>query len=77
MGFFFWINSVSLVEDLGLENDKDDNNKFNSPLEFYSRVDQLYKINAYNCWIAGCLYILTLLISTHQFFANSRSSLSV
>lgn len=30
--------------------------------------------NAYNCWIAACLYVLTLVISGQQFYANSRTA---
>lgn len=33
--------------------------------------------NAYNCWIAALLYLITLAVSAHQFWLNNRSSLSV
>jgi len=33
--------------------------------------------NAMNCWIAACLYILTLLLSGHQFYVNSRNALTM
>lgn len=73
MGFFFYINSVALFEDLAL----DENEPIGKPSEFYHKVDSSYQSNAYNCWIAACLYILTLVLSVQQFFANSRSSLNV
>ncbi|XP_078047750.1 ribonuclease kappa [Augochlora pura] len=70
MGIFFYVKSVALVEDLPLDDIKDYN-------DFYAEADRSYKQNAYNCWIAACIYILTFLFSGHQFYINSRSSLSV
>nr|CAD7590150.1 unnamed protein product [Timema genevievae] len=72
MGIFYYVKSVALAEDLpGLEE------KFNTADEFYAKADVGYTQNAYNCWIAACLYILTMLFSGHQFYVNSRSSLSM
>ncbi|XP_011700861.1 PREDICTED: ribonuclease kappa-B [Wasmannia auropunctata] len=72
MGIFFYVRSVALVEDLPLEK-----GNFTSIGEFYKEVDRGYTQNAYNCWIAACIYVLTFLFSGHQFYLNSRSSLSV
>lgn len=72
MGVFFYVKSVALIEDLPLEG-----KTFASATEFYEEVDRGYKQNAYNCWIAACIYVLTFLFSGHQFYLNSRSSLSV
>ncbi|XP_063995094.1 ribonuclease kappa-B [Diachasmimorpha longicaudata] len=72
MGIFFFVKSVALIEDLPLEG-----KKFNSPHEFYMAADWGYLQNAYNCWIAACIYVLTFLLSGHQFYVNSRTSLSV
>ncbi|XP_065167079.1 ribonuclease kappa [Atheta coriaria] len=72
MGIFYYIHSVALAEDLpGLEEG------FATSEEFYAHVNRGYNQNAYNCWIAACLYLVTLVVSGHQFWANSRSSLSV
>lgn len=30
--------------------------------------------NALNCWIAACIYVLTLVVSGQQFYANSRTT---
>jgi len=71
MGIFFYIKSVALVEDLPLKPDpygKDDINLFSTD------VDQAYTQNAYNCWIAACLYVGTLLVSAHQFWINNKST---
>ncbi|XP_072762557.1 ribonuclease kappa [Anoplolepis gracilipes] len=72
MGVFFYVRSVALVEDLPLGE-----KQFTSLENFYDVVDRGYTQNAYNCWIAACIYVLTFLFSGHQFYLNSRSSLSV
>ncbi|KAG7201593.1 hypothetical protein KM043_004337 [Ampulex compressa] len=72
MGAFFYVKSVALVEDLPLEG-----KTFDTPEDFYSEANRGYTQNAYNCWIAACIYVFTLLLSGHQFYVNSRSSLSV
>ncbi|XP_076280686.1 ribonuclease kappa [Lasioglossum baleicum] len=71
MGIFFYVKSVALVEDLPLKGD------FKDVHEFYAEADRGYTQNAYNCWIAACIYVLTFLFSGHQFYINSRMSLSV
>ncbi|XP_003703752.1 ribonuclease kappa [Megachile rotundata] len=71
MGLFFYVKSVALIEDLPLEE------YYDTATDFYAAADRGYKQNAYNCWIAACIYVLTLLLSGHQFYINSRSSLSV
>lgn len=72
MGLFFYVKSVALVEDLPLEG-----KYFSEMDEFYTEVNRGYTQNAYNCWIAACIYVLTFLFSGYQFYLNSRSSLSV
>lgn len=72
MGIFFYTKSVALVEDLPIEEED-----FKKATDFYAAADRGYKQNAYNCWIAACIYVLTFLFSGHQFYINSRSSLSV
>ncbi|XP_076178227.1 ribonuclease kappa [Ptiloglossa arizonensis] len=68
MGIFFYVKSVALVEDLSLLE------HFEKLEDFYAEADRGYKQNAYNCWIAACIYVLTFLLSGHQFYLNSRSS---
>ncbi|XP_032689585.1 ribonuclease kappa [Odontomachus brunneus] len=72
MGVFFYFRSVALVEDLPMGN-----KNFTTLKDFYKVADRGYMQNAYNCWIAACIYVLTFLFSGHQFYLNSRSSLSV
>lgn len=66
------MKSVALIEDLGIDEEIFDGKK-----DFYTKVDNRFLANAYNCWIAMCIYVLTLGFSAHQFYMNSRSSLAV
>ncbi|XP_055387562.1 ribonuclease kappa [Condylostylus longicornis] len=66
MGVFYWMHSVALIEDLPIEEE------YHDPKLFYSDVNSAYNQNAINCWIAACIYVVTLLISAQQFHANSR-----
>lgn len=67
MGLFFYNHSVALIEDLPLAE------HYNTTAKFYEDADKAYAQNAYNCWVATVLYILTLLLSVQQFRAHSRA----
>jgi ribonuclease kappa len=71
MGIFFYGKSVALVEDLPLPDTGDEKIDQN---QFFADVDQAYSQNAYNCWIAACLYVGTFLLSAHQFYLNSSKN---
>ncbi|XP_022902319.1 ribonuclease kappa-B [Onthophagus taurus] len=71
MGIFYYTHSVALAEDLPLGHD------FETADDFYTAANTAYAQNAYNCWIAACIYLITLAVAGHQFWMNSRSSLSV
>ncbi|CAG9799178.1 unnamed protein product [Chironomus riparius] len=68
MGVFYYIHSVALIEDLPIEE------HYKTPSEFYAAADRAYSQNAMNCWIAALIYVVTLAVSTWQFYANSRAS---
>ncbi|XP_039956387.1 ribonuclease kappa-B [Bactrocera neohumeralis] len=68
MGVFFFIHSVALIEDLPIKEE------YTSVEEFYTAANAAYNQNAYNCWIAACIYVLTLLLSAQQFYVNSRAT---
>ncbi|CAG9862643.1 unnamed protein product [Phyllotreta striolata] len=71
MGIFYYIGAVALAEDIPEV-------KFTGDLnQFYTDVNKGFQQNAYNCWIAALLYLITLAFSAHQFWANNRSSLNV
>jgi len=71
MGVFYWVGAVALAEDIPEVEFKGDLDKF------YNDVNNGFQQNAFNCWIAALLYLITLAISAHQFWANNRSSLNV
>ncbi|XP_023019137.1 ribonuclease kappa [Leptinotarsa decemlineata] len=71
MGIFYYVKAVALAEDIPHVEYEGDLN------EFYLQVDKGFQQNAYNCWIAALLYLITMAISAHQFWANNRSSLNV
>lgn len=71
MGGFFWIHSVSLAEDLGVhELDKYEGNYS----AFMADVDDKYDAQAYKCWVAVAIYVVTLLLSLCQLRINSKRS---
>jgi len=70
MGIFFYMKSVALVDDLLLG----ENYGPKDVDQFYADVDQAYSQNAFNCWIAACLYIGTFLVSAQQFYANNKNT---
>ncbi|CAH2089652.1 unnamed protein product [Euphydryas editha] len=71
MGVFYYIGAVALLEDLPLGEHHD------SIEDFVAEVRKGYNLNAYNCWIAALLYVITLVVSGHQFWMNNRSSVSM
>ncbi|KAJ3648162.1 hypothetical protein Zmor_019984 [Zophobas morio] len=74
MGIFYYVHAVALAEDLPEARHPHDPDSLK---DFYTDIDRGYTQNAFNCWIAALLYVVTLALSAHQFWANNRSSLSV
>jgi len=72
MGFFFWLNSVALIEDLPLKEEA-----YDSVKELRNDIEGGYQQNAMNCWIAALLYLVTLCFSATQFWMNNRSTYNV
>lgn len=70
MGVFYYVQSVGLAEDLAIME-----HNYDTSDAFFTAANNAYAQNAYNCWIAACLYIFTLLICGQQFYQNSRNSL--
>ncbi len=68
MGVFFYTKSVELVEDIPL------NDTYASPELLSKAMSEGYTQNAYNCWIAALLYLLTVAFSVQQFWSNQRQS---
>jgi len=68
MGLFFFMESVALVEDIPLEE------HYKSMEAFMTDKNAAFAANAYNCWIAACMYLFTILISAQQFYANNKTT---
>ncbi|XP_066139485.1 ribonuclease kappa-B [Euwallacea fornicatus] len=71
MGIFYYVEAVALAEDVP------EVEEYTSIEDFYSKMTHGYVQNAYNCWIAALLYLITLAFSAHQFWLNNRSSTNV
>ena len=67
MGVFFYVNSVALIEDITLKD------AYTSMEELRKDMDDGYRQNALNCWIAALLYLGVMVFSGHQFWANNRA----
>ena len=68
MGLFFYVQSVALVEDLPLKE------HYDKLEDFLTDRDVYFSMSAYNCWIAACLYLGTILFSAQQFYANNKTT---
>jgi len=68
MGLFFYVQSVALVEDLPLKDE------YKTMDDFITDRDQAFTANAYNCWIAACMYLFTILFSAQQFYSNNKTT---
>ncbi|XP_022650025.1 ribonuclease kappa-like [Varroa jacobsoni] len=65
LGIFLHTNSVAFAEDLEVH--------ATSKPDFLAEINRKYKAAAQNCWIAACLYVVTLVISFQQYCANQRA----
>ncbi|XP_014679246.1 PREDICTED: ribonuclease kappa-B-like [Priapulus caudatus] len=68
LGVLFYVRSPNLVEDLPIKEED---------FEDYDKVIEAYHTNAYNCWIAAGLYVVTLAFSAVQFKLNNQASYTV
>lgn len=69
MGIFLYTKSVAFVDDLPLEQ-----GNYTTRNELLVEADKYYKQAAYNCWVAACLYIISLALAIHQYFMNRQAS---
>ena len=66
MALSFYSRSIALVEDLNF-NETDTEN-------YMDNMDQAYDNQAFNCAIAAAIYVLTLVVSWHQYWLNTRAT---
>ena len=70
MALAFYSRSVAFVEDVHF------NETVQSKAEYMDNLEKAYDDQALNCGIAVALYVVTLLVSLHQYWLNSRTSQS-
>eukprot|EP00091_Calanus_sinicus_P001082 TRINITY_DN11026_c0_g1_i1.p1 TRINITY_DN11026_c0_g1~~TRINITY_DN11026_c0_g1_i1.p1 ORF type:complete len:103 (-),score=24.89 TRINITY_DN11026_c0_g1_i1:191-499(-) len=68
-GALVYIGSPAFVEDIPLSE-----NENWSAQEWATHLHAGYQQSALNCWIAALLYLVTLCVSSHQFWANHNAS---
>ena len=66
MGLAFHSRSVAFVEDLRFNETDVENYKEN--------MEKTFDIQAMNCGVAVAMYALTLIISLHQYWLNTRAT---
>ncbi|RWS13767.1 salivary secreted ribonuclease-like protein [Dinothrombium tinctorium] len=67
MGVLLYSHSVAFVDDLNLEDIQ-----FETRDNFFTEAYTRYENAAHNCWIAVCIYIITLALSVHQYYLNRK-----
>jgi len=68
MGLAFYNRNVAVVEDLNFDDTISD------PNEYFDKMDEAYDKQAMNCAVAAGIYVVTLLISWHQYWLNTRAT---
>jgi len=67
-GLFAYLHCPALIEDISLPE-----RPSWTATELATALDSGYKSTALNCWVAALLYLTTLCVSAHQYWANSRA----
>ncbi|XP_055346970.1 ribonuclease kappa-like [Paramacrobiotus metropolitanus] len=71
MGVFFFVRSPALVEDLPLNETQYVHFQISGQ---GVKIDEAYKQQAYNCWVAAVLYAGLMIFSAQQLFMNLRQT---
>ncbi|XP_013397023.1 ribonuclease kappa-B [Lingula anatina] len=72
MGVFFIIKSPAFIEDVNFDHDKV--HKAGTVEAANNLIEEAYQTSAYNCFIAGGIYVVILIFSVVQFKWNMRAS---
>ncbi|RWS28668.1 salivary secreted ribonuclease-like protein [Leptotrombidium deliense] len=64
MGVLMYSHSLAFAEDLNLKSLHRE--------DFLVAAYNRYESAAHNCWIAVCIYIITLGLSVHQYYLNRK-----
>uniref|UniRef100_A0A336L0P8 CSON001552 protein n=1 Tax=Culicoides sonorensis TaxID=179676 RepID=A0A336L0P8_CULSO len=69
MGFLYYNHAPALFEDLGHVS------QGMHLCEFYENADMAYEQAAYNCWIAACLFFITIAFGSFQFYKAAHDAM--
>ncbi|XP_015781329.1 ribonuclease kappa-B [Tetranychus urticae] len=69
MGILLYSHALAFAEDLEIE---PRSSKITDRKILISEAYSKYENAAHNCWIAVCLYIITLALSLHQYYLNRK-----
>jgi len=72
MSLAFYFRSVALVEDVPVANET----TYTDFASYSKAIDDGYGDVAFSCMICALLYVVTLGVSAHQVWVNTRSSVS-
>ena len=68
MSLAFYNRNVAVVEDLNF------NDTTSDVKDYRERMNEAYDVQAINCAVAAGIYVVTLLISWHQYWLNTRAT---
>uniref|UniRef100_A0A2P2ICS5 Ribonuclease kappa-like n=1 Tax=Hirondellea gigas TaxID=1518452 RepID=A0A2P2ICS5_9CRUS len=71
MGVLFYIESPAFIDDLPI------GEHYDTEEDYLLDVHRGFRANAFNCLIGACLYIVTLVFSTWQFYVNQKTTFQV
>ena len=74
MSLTFYKRSIAVVEDLNFNETISDPSDPTQQKIYRERMDEAYDIQAMNCAVAAAIYVVTLLISWHQYWLNTRAT---
>lgn len=67
MAVLFYIQSAAFLED-----SQDGEDKASSKQEALNSIQHRYEAATRNCWVAACIYAVTMIISFQQYCANRK-----
>ena len=76
MALAFYVNSVALIDDLPMKDEEVIPGSQGNINIVVGKMNDLYEQQALNCSIAAGLYLLTLLLSIHQFRLNNSGRMN-
>ena len=76
MALAFHSKSIAVVEDLNFNETVVDPKDPKERAIYKDRMEEAFDFQAMNCIIAAAIYVVTLLVSYHQYWLNNRATAS-